>query len=396
MVLEGKQDTDDIEISDAKPEDETEVDDIKSDAGGSAGEVSDENVNGTLQEFANINTPNDYPSNDTPLHDEISTIPEDATMPDAAPSFEAAPVDAADDEVFSWHPNLIPIIEEITPLINHAQCNWLSPAFFVTFWQLQLYDIIVPERSYEEDKSKIQKKLRHQHPSDSRGILKAKPSKESDKLERQLKYLEENLTTQRNNKASVMRRLARESKHWFENATTQEARDGMVNDLIQQCFIPRVVFSPNDANFCFEFLRLMHAEGTSNFSTAIFLDRLLSEDISTLAFAFTQHEAENYGRFVSRVLWDLSNWRTNSKSWSLASKSSLPGFRKSWEIDPGSEDEAMLTWAEYKKLLYKWHQKLFQVSSIVGLIKLNYRLSNYRWTPKSICIYGIRSSFSRN
>ena len=50
----------------------------------------------------------------------------------------------------------------------------------------------------------------------------------------------------------------------------------LINALIEYCFQPRCVLSPMDADFCVQFVRVMHLQGTPGFWTLTCYDRVSS------------------------------------------------------------------------------------------------------------------------
>jgi len=160
-----------------------------------------------------------------------------------------------------------------------------------------------------------------------------------------------------------MKRLKREKLHWFRNVKNTAQRTETVNQILQHCVLPRSLFLPNDAVFCAKFIRMMHSHGTPSFSTLTFYDRLFSDHISSLIFIFTLHEAENYGQFLMLVLSDLAAWHKDERIYNKEARGEgLPGFLKLWEPAADVVDkDKILQWDEYRRVFFKWHQKLFQV-----------------------------------
>ena len=89
----------------------------------------------------------------------------------------------------------------------------------------------------------------------------------------------------------------------------------LINALIEYCFQPRCVLSPMDADFCVQFVRVMHLQGTPGFWTLTCYDRvswlpvhfggdlsslslsyqLLGDHVKNIVFSCSEYEARNYG-----------------------------------------------------------------------------------------------------
>ena len=111
-----------------------------------------------------------------------------------------------------------------------------------------------------------------------------------------IKQLRAELKDQTLNHQATRRRLSLEKDHWFKDTCT---RSEIVYQLLQYCIIPRALLSPTDAIFAGRFLRLMHANGTRNFSSLTAYDKVIVEQIGPLIFSSTENEARNLARYFS-------------------------------------------------------------------------------------------------
>lgn len=93
----------------------------------------------------------------------------------------------------------------------------------------------------------------------------------------------------------------------------------LINALIEYCFQPRCVLSPMDADFCVQFVRIMHLQATPGFWTLTCYDRvspllvlladdlgsslpspqLLGDHVKNIVFSCSEYEARNYGVLVA-------------------------------------------------------------------------------------------------
>lgn len=85
-----------------------------------------------------------------------------------------------------------------------------------------------------------------------------------------------------------------------ENVAATEA-------LFRHCFVPRAVFSAQDARLCVRFFKLLIDLNTRHFDINAFLKVLCDSLLSYLA-VFTQNEVTNYAQFVKGVMQLLRRW----------------------------------------------------------------------------------------
>ncbi len=171
-----------------------------------------------------------------------------------------------------WNPALVPVIESISEYLPEEFKKCVAPGFYVTFWQLALYDIYVPENRYkiEIDKMKISlAKLDAELAVESTGAVKKR--RERERVSQSLATLEKELQSQTENFGRVATRLLQEKSSWFsENSTRSE----IVNAVVQNCLHPRCVFSAQDAIFCSKFVFKLHEIGTEQWASLILFDKV--------------------------------------------------------------------------------------------------------------------------
>lgn len=127
-----------------------------------------------------------------------------------------SPVPAPEERV--WMSSLDLVTQEISAILPPRAWRGMTPNFYITFWQLSLYDIFVPEEQYRSEISK-QRAAAHVIDSD-RGNYGAreqvKRGKDKDRYYQAATRLEFEMETQLQNRVKVMGRLNREKGHWFQ------------------------------------------------------------------------------------------------------------------------------------------------------------------------------------
>ncbi|KAF9903789.1 THO complex subunit 2 [Linnemannia zychae] len=269
--------------------------------------------------------------------------------------------DAPESAAEPWLKSLESIAEEAKEILPTRAWRGLSPQFYVTFWQLSLYDIFVPVDQYKAEIAKLKHTVvsmdndrAHYGPT-----AQAKRGRDRERLLISAARLDMEMKNQLANHKHVMERLKRESQYWFEGLVAND-RQEIASQTIQYCIYPRAVSSNLDALYCSKFIELMHNLGTANFPTLSLYDKLIME-IDRIIFLSSEHEAKTYGRFMNQVLSHLAQMHANKDTFEKAVASHLPGFRKEWRETP-----KLLEYEDFRHLMYKWHTRLFRV--FVGML----------------------------
>ncbi|KAK8170103.1 transcription factor/nuclear export subunit protein 2-domain-containing protein [Phyllosticta citrichinensis] len=271
----------------------------------------------------------------------------------------AAPTATIPEE--PWHPVLKELIDRMKPTLPEDFEQKMSLAFYTSFWQLSLNDMHVPTQSYELEIKRQQEKI-SSIIADRSDVSVAGIKKRDDK-KKAIMDLQDRLRSEMKNQISTYQtcrgRLSKEKNHWF--ATHPLAFGAQLHDnIIQECFLPRLVLSPFDAQYTFKMLFFLHSTGTPGFKTMYLIDRLMREKLlSNLIFMSTAREVENLGRFLNELLKELRRWHASQEVYekhAFGAKRDLPGFARKMAQD--KTPEVFLTYEEYRRLMYKWHMNL--------------------------------------
>ncbi|KAF5860337.1 THO complex subunit 2 [Aspergillus alliaceus] len=232
--------------------------------------------------------------------------------------------------------------------------------FYVTFWQLSVYDVHVPQKAYEDEIDRQKKKVISIGHDRSDISLAGSQRKEREK--KQITLLQDRILEE--NKAHLKSygqtraKLQKEKDRWF--AGMRGKHDSLNVALLEQCFLPRLLLSPIDAFYCFKLLKFLHTSGTPNFRTVGLLDQLFREQrLTALIFQCTSREADNLGRFLSEIIRDLGRWHADKTVYekeAFGNKKDLPGFAMT--VDPEGKPTTFLEYEDFRRLLYKWHRLL--------------------------------------
>ncbi|KAI0312477.1 transcription factor/nuclear export subunit protein 2-domain-containing protein [Amylostereum chailletii] len=288
---------------------------------------------------------------------------------DAAP-----PVKLSQADVSPWVPELLALFEDVKRIIPKSAHETIGPAFYLTFWQLSTYDLSPPSAKYDEEGAALavlsrqenSKYISADRSSDRAKRLGALAHRQRrDRYNQYADALVKELKEQTASRVFTIKRLAREKSHWFAHGPRAAP---LVLTVIEHCIQPRCLLSPMDADFCAQFIKVIHTLGTPGFSTLMVYDKLLGDQVRVVAFSCSEYEAKNYGRFLHGVLTDLHKWYQDEQQYTQDNRVKvngkaawLPGFlqKPDRQAEP-IEASAVLSWSSFQTIMRKWHKKLYK------------------------------------
>ncbi|PGH08997.1 hypothetical protein AJ79_05792 [Helicocarpus griseus UAMH5409] len=261
-------------------------------------------------------------------------------------------------ESVPWHPVLEGLMEKIKTTMPQSTWEVVGLPFYVTFWQLSLYDIQVPQQAYEEELVRLKKRI--QAISQDRSDVSMAGTLKKDKEKKHINDLHDKILAE--NKAHIRAyglsrgRLQKEKDRWFVGLRGKH--EALNIAILEQCLLPRLLLSPIDAFYSFKMLKYLHSSGTPNFRTVGFLDQLFREQrLTAIIFQCTSKEADNLGRFLNEVLRDLTRWHADKAVYekeAYGMKKDLPGFAMA--VDQEGKPRSFLDYEDFRRIFYKWHR----------------------------------------
>ncbi|SCV72147.1 BQ2448_4841 [Microbotryum intermedium] len=230
----------------------------------------------------------------------------------------------------TWHPGLVDVIQATEATLPSEVQEVMGAPFYVTFWQLTLYDIMYPKERYDAELDRLNKMQRDISGSEiAQTLTKEATSRFVQNIvslaNKMLKEAEEH----RSARAVVSRRLTREAKSWFIDVITNSQRKVLIDQIVQYCIHPRVKLSLPDAVFSYQFIKRLHSMNTTGFHSILIYDRVLNRHLVPVIYSCSENEARNYARFLHDMLQDVNNWyRSEDKFKSEAIGSGLSGFAR--------------------------------------------------------------------
>ena len=269
----------------------------------------------------------------------------------AQPRLGDAPVDTAPALACGKvHATWGQLYGQVQALLPEATWHAISPALYVQFWSMTLYDLGVPAAAYDDRIERAQASLASLATQrDATAADAALRRREQDRLKALVDQLKADRQRQTEHCAAVDAALKASKDGWLADLG---GRSATVTQFLQTCVLPRCVSSLPDAVFCARFVARLHSLGTPYFSTLQYYDRLL-KDLRQLVFAATEHEAAALGRFLHETLAQLAAWKKSEAVYS-AECASRPGFGHNF-LEP---DSKRASYADFVAVSFKWHSKL--------------------------------------
>ena len=261
----------------------------------------------------------------------------------------------------SWREALTPLIEAVQTVLPEHTWRLLNPEFYVVFWQLSLGDIAGSLEPYGVEQTRLVNEIKGlmNDRTDVSRLGMAKKEEARKILEKTHDELFKEAKGQVLKYNKLKARLNKYKSEWPSNLHGND--DGLADALLEACFLPRLLLSPSDADYCFTFIKFLHKENFPNFPTlAIYTHLFHTNRLRSIIFACTIREAENFGRFLKQILGDLAKWhasKTVYETEALGKSRDGSGFAVKISKD-GKQLITLLEYEDFRRLLYKFHKSL--------------------------------------
>ncbi|XP_055499527.1 THO complex subunit 2 isoform X3 [Leucoraja erinacea] len=252
---------------------------------------------------------------------------------------------------------MAPVHDAVVSLHPAKVWDDISPQFYATFWSLCMYDLAVPNTSYDREVNKL--KIQMKAIDDNQEMPLNKKKKEKERCTALQDKLQEEEKKQLEHSHRVVQRLKLEKDNWLLAKST---KNETITKFLQLCIFPRCIFSAIDAVYCAKFVELVHQLKTPNFSTLLCYDRVFSDIIYTVA-SCTENEASRYGRFLCSMLDTVTKWHSDRTIYDKEC-GNYPGFLtilRASGFDGGNKAD-QLDYENFRHVVHKWHYKLTKAS----------------------------------
>ncbi|KAK9712875.1 Transcription- and export-related complex subunit [Popillia japonica] len=247
---------------------------------------------------------------------------------------------------------MAPVHKSVIPL--HLPKVWedISPQFLTTFWSLTMYDLYIPEDTYQQAINKVKQQSLNAVETNT-----SKAKKEQERYVTLMEKLQDEKRKQNEHVEKVLYRLKQEKDSWFLSRSAKSAKNETITRFLQLCIFPRCTFTAVDAVYCAKFVHTIHMLKTANFSTLLCYDRLFC-DVTYSVTSCTENEAMRYGRFLYAMLETVMRWH-KSKEVFEKECANYPGFVTKYRISNQYCDNLdHVGYENYRHVCHKWHYKL--------------------------------------
>ncbi|OBZ76414.1 THO complex subunit 2 [Grifola frondosa] len=247
-----------------------------------------------------------------------------------------------------WVPELYRLFDDIKKIAPGNAAEVLGSGFYLTFWQIRQEDSKYTAAERSPDKAK-------------RAIAPVHRDRRN-RVNNYVYLLSQELKQQTAARTFTIKRVAREKQHWFAHNPKAAT---LASSFVEHCLQPRCLLSPMDADFCAQFIKMVHVQGTPGFPTLLCYDKLLGEHVRVVVFSCSEYEARNYGRFLFGILTDLSRWFNDEQLFIQENRSKIggklvyfPGLQLRFASKPTIAQEDIIKWPDFKLIMRKWCRKL--------------------------------------
>lgn len=328
---------------------------------------------------------NETPTQETVADDEQVSALKERPHPDSTAN--GTPLQKSSDPS-QIQTALQPVVESVRDAVSPSVWQKISPEFYVTFWALQLSDLFVPDAAYKKERERLSSEdnaLKLDRSNMTKKGMEQKHAQRKKLLLVDLSlYQEQKDHTLRQGRWRVL--LSKQFQTSFPEP--RPSSDSIADVLLEQCFLPRLLLSPADAEYTYKFIKTLHEWNAPGFKYMSFCDRLFNANrLRSLIFTCSTREAEYFGRFLKLVLEDLSRWHKNEPppiekekshtghkdrlAAAAADKSRIGAYDKeakgvsenprlgfATEFDENGKPKAFVEHAQFRDLLFKWHKNL--------------------------------------
>ncbi|KAG7531987.1 hypothetical protein FFLO_03926 [Filobasidium floriforme] len=277
-------------------------------------------------------------------------------------------VDAAETHLITWNeevvqPPLLPLVVDTARCVSaELHDNGLEP-FMVTFWQLGLPELAVPDKAYARTISRLEASMARLETWTALRSLTAEwvDAYRSNKVE--LGALVDKIKAEQRDQeklvATAAARLDSEKDNWFPEKPAIREKRYLAGMLHAACFYPRAIHSTVDALFVARFGQYLHAARTPNFSLLLFYEEFFPDSFVPFIFACSEAEVANLGQCMMTMLADLDRWHASRDVYEAEALGANPnenfdGLFYGMRLDGARH----LDWEMFRNMCYKWHRRL--------------------------------------
>lgn len=302
------------------------------------------------------------PPGDNATGEDVPMVEPEQGSPSQLASPETTPTRVVDE----FHDMMEPIVAAVQQVLPKGSFKSLTPEFYAFFWSCSLGDLAIPSSSYDSEINRLAAKESEKQIFDRNDSSRAVAIARKEREDAKKVYAETRQSLLSEFRRSVFEfgkrksRLLRNKAQWFDKPVKA---DVMSVEFLEKCLLPRMLFSPSDADYSFKMMKFLHDNGVPQFRLLSVYGQIFKANrLRSIIFTCTVREAENFGRFLRLALTDLARWHADIKvyereAWGV--NKNLPGFAKALD-----EEGKPKGWLDhdgnkgFKSVLYHWHKNL--------------------------------------
>lgn len=270
---------------------------------------------------------------------------------------------------------LNPIVESVQENMPSEVWEAITPELYATFWALQLGDLFCPEKMYRQETGRL--KTEEAAVARDRSDMSRRAQERKMDKRKELMQLQIDLSEERSEHTLRQAKWKFHLSKQFQTAFPEPrpSPERIADALLENCFLPRILVSPADAEYTYRFIKSLHEWNAPGFKFMALCNRLFNANrLRVLIFTSSVREAENVGRFLKLLLEDLSRWHKNDPLPTDKATKDQPRLGAYDKEGKGSADQPRLGFAltvdetgkpqtfvehtQFKDMLFGWHKNL--------------------------------------
>jgi THO complex subunit 2 len=223
----------------------------------------------------------------------------------------------------------------------------ISCDLYEVFYTNTLFDIFLPEDSYQSEISRLEKEV--DRLSKAKSETPTHNPQELQRMKTLITRLSSDLSKQRRHVKTRRTEIKEKVDSFF---ISKQVSTDAANAFFTSCIYPRCMQGPEDAMYCAQFVSMLHSFATPGFGTLELYGQIIVS-LSRAVFGLTEGEAANVSILLQSVWKDVSRWRYDEESFREEVQDKAGSF-----FTLGDEGPISASFEVYSVLYNKWHASL--------------------------------------
>ncbi len=239
-----------------------------------------------------------------------------------------------------YHPTSKDLLQDCKDMVDESCWKHITPLVFQVFYTYQVNDLYCPEDCYNREISRLSDNITNleifeKGGREAAGMQASLMSKavaaggthreirdamtftrehktQLERLRRKVEVLTSDAKRQTEHCNNVQKKMQQEKEKLFSNLEGQNGEIRTTSVFIANCIYPRCLQSPEDAMYCFRFIKVLHDIKTPGFKTLELIDGIVNATVGAL-YSVTEDEAGCLGIFIEKLWQLITEWRYDEK-----------------------------------------------------------------------------------